>query len=100
MTGAQRDKGHPMEEGGQGPQRAAADDDLALKITHVQMEAAVGAGDAIPLALSGGWLTQYRDASWVQSEICWIRITDEATAAEIDRVAARIAKAVVVEDAD
>jgi hypothetical protein len=92
MTGAPRDTGHPREDGELGPRRAATEDDLALKITRAQMDAAVSSGEAIPLRLSGGWLTRYRDAWWVQSEIGWIRITDEATTADIDHVAARLAE--------
>jgi hypothetical protein len=92
MTGAPRDTGHRMDDGGLEPRRAAAEDDLALKMTRAQMDAAVSSGDAIPLALSGDWLTRYRDAWWVQSEIGWLRITDEATAADIDHVAARLAE--------
>jgi hypothetical protein len=92
MTGAPHDKGHPMEDGGLGPRRAATEDDLALRITRAQMDAAVSAADATPLALSGGWLTRYRDAWWVQSEIGWLRITDEATTADISHVAARLAE--------
>jgi hypothetical protein len=81
-----------MEDGGLGPRRGATEDDLALKITRDQMDAAVSTADATPLTLSGGWLTRYRDAWWVQSEIGWIRITDEVTTADIDRVAARLAE--------
>jgi hypothetical protein len=92
MTGAPHDKGHPMEDGEQRPRRAATEDDLALKIARAQMDAAVSAGDATPLALSGGWLTRYRDAWWVQSEIGWLRVTDEATTADINHVAARLAE--------
>jgi hypothetical protein len=95
MTAAHPDKGHHEHE----PRDTAADYDLPLKITHAQMKAAVGTGEAVPLALSGGWLTRYRDAWWVLSETIWLRITDEATTAEIDHVAARIAEVIVVEDA-
>jgi len=83
-------------DGGSGSRGAAAGDDLTLKITHVEMDAAVSNGEAIPLALSGGWLTHCRDAWWVQSEIGWLRITDEAITADIDHVAARLAE--VAED--
>ena len=62
------------------------------------MDAAVSTADATPLALSGGWLTRYRDAWWVQSEMGWLRITDEATMADIDHVAARLAE--IADDAD
>src|ERR1700733_12346520 len=92
MTGAPHDKSHPMGDGELGPRRAATEDDLALKITRAQMDAAVGTGDATPLAFSGGWLAHYRDAWWVQSEIGWLRITDEATTADIDYVAGRMAE--------
>jgi hypothetical protein len=98
MTGAPHDKGHPHGDGGLEPRRTATEDDLALKITRAQMDAAVSAGDAIPLALSGGWLTRYRDAWWVQSEVGWLHITDEATTADIDHVAVRLAE--IADDAD
>jgi hypothetical protein len=61
------------------------------------MDAAVSAGDAIPLTLGGGWLTGYQGAWWVLSEIGWLRITDEATVADTDHVAARLAE--VADDA-
>jgi hypothetical protein len=92
MTSSRPDKSRPGQDGGSGSRRAAAGDDLALKITHAEMDAAVNIGDAIPLALSGGWLTHYLDAWWVQSEIGWLRVTDEATTADIDHVAARLAE--------
>jgi hypothetical protein len=97
MTGAQPDKGDLAQGGGPGPRRAVAGDGLVLKITHGHMDAAVSAGDAIPLTLGGGWLTGYQDTWWVLSEIGWLRITDEATVADIDHVAARLAE--VAEDA-
>jgi hypothetical protein len=97
LTGAQPEEGHPAEDGGPGPRGEAADDDLGLEITHGQMDAAVSAGDAIPLTLGGGWLTGYRGAWWVLSEIGWLCITDEATVADINHVAARLAE--VAEDA-
>ncbi|HEY6792560.1 MAG TPA: hypothetical protein VI365_35140, partial [Trebonia sp.] len=54
-------------------------------------------GDATPLTLGGGGLTGYQGAWWVLSEIGWLRITDEATVADIDHVTARLAQ--VAEDA-
>jgi hypothetical protein len=60
------------------------------------MDAAVSAGDAVPLTLGGGWLTGYQGAWWVLSEIGWLRVTDEATVADIDHVAARLTE--VAED--
>jgi hypothetical protein len=98
LTGPQPEEGPPPEDAWSEPRGYAADDDLGLEITHAQMDAAVSAGDATPLTLGGGWLTGYQGAWWVLSEIGWLRITDEATVADIDHVAARLAE--VAEDAD
>jgi hypothetical protein len=93
MSRAQSDEGGPAQGGGPGQCRATTGDDLELKITHARMDAAVSTADATPLAIAGGWLACYQDAWWVQSEIGWLRITDEATAADISHVAARLAQA-------
>jgi hypothetical protein len=92
LTGVQPEQGRPPGDAGPEPRGEAADDDLGLQIAHAWMDAAVSAGDATPLALGGGWLARYWGAWWVLSEIGWLRITDEATAADIDHVAARLAE--------
>jgi hypothetical protein len=97
MTEAPRSQKGPPDVGGPPGQRDQAND-LGLEVTHAQMDAAVDGGDTVPLALAGGWLAGYRGAWWVLSEIGWLRVTDEATVADINRVAARLAE--VAEDAD
>jgi hypothetical protein len=92
VTGAQPGKGSPAEGGGPGASGAAAGGGLPLKLTHAWMDAAVSAGDAVPLPLAGGWLAGYQGAWWVLSEIGWLRVTDDATAADISHVAARLAE--------
>ena len=89
MADAQPEQGPPAEGGGPGARG---------EVTHAQMDAAVQAGDAIPLGSAGGWLARYRDAWWVLCGLEWLRITDEATIADIDHVAARLAQ--VAEDAE
>jgi len=97
MSVARQGKGDSARGSGTGPRRGGASDRLALKITRARMAAAIRAGDAIPLELAGGWLARYQDGWWVRSEIGWIRITDEATIADIDHVATRLAE--VADDA-
>jgi len=92
MADAQPEQGPPAEGGGPGARGEVTDHDLVLEVTHAQMDAAVQAGDAIPLGSAGGWLARYRDAWWVLCGLEWLRITDEATIADIDHVAARLAQ--------
>jgi len=95
MTGAQPEKGRFAADSAPWLRGDATDDDLPLEMAHAEMDAAVQTGDAIALNLSGGWLMRYCGAWWVLCGIGWLRLTDEATAADIDHVAARLA-----EDAD
>jgi hypothetical protein len=88
----------PSHDGGLEPHGEDVGDDRELEVTHAQMDAAISTGAATPLALASGWLAGYRDAWWVLSEIGWLRITDEATVADINEVAARLAQ--VAEDTD
>jgi hypothetical protein len=62
-----------------------------LAITHAAMNTAYNKGEAIPLAPTATWLTRYRDAWWVVYERGWLRITDPATAADLDQAATRLA---------
>ncbi len=93
MTWSQPDDGHPAQDSRAEPGREAADDEVVLEITHAQMDAAVSTGDAVPLDLAGDWLARYQDAWWVLAEAGWLRVTDQATAADIDHVAARLTEA-------
>ena len=97
MSGARPGKGDPGQGSGLGPRHAATNDSPALQMTRAWMDAAIRAGDATPLELAGGWLARYQDTWWVRSRNGWLRITDEATIADIDRVAARLAE--VADDA-
>ena len=98
MTGAHPEKGRFAGDSAPWLRGDAMDDDLPLEIAHAEMDAAVQTGDAIALNLSGGWLMRYCGAWWVLCGIGWLRLTDEATAADIDHVAACLAE--VTEDAD
>ena len=62
-------------------------------MTHAAMNAAYDNGDAIPLGPAVAWLTRYREAWWVVYEHGWLRITDAATAQDLDQAAGRLAQA-------
>jgi len=70
-----------------------AANDLPLAVTHVQMNAAYDAGEAIPLGSAVSWLVRYRGAWWVVYERGWLRVTDNATAEDLDRAAVRLTEA-------
>jgi hypothetical protein len=57
------------------------------------MNAAYDNGEAVPLAASMTWLTRYQDAWWVVYERGWLRVTDTATAQDLDQAAVRLAEA-------
>ena len=65
-------------------------DTLPLAVTHAQMNAAYDTGEAVPLAQSCSWLVRYRDAWRVVYEHGWLRVTDTATAEDLDRAASRL----------
>jgi hypothetical protein len=67
--------------------------DGPLVVTHTAMNAAYDDGEAVPLGQSISWLVRYRAAWWVVCERGWLRITDELTAADLDRTAARLTEA-------
>lgn len=66
--------------------------DSPLAVTHAEMNAAYEAGEAIPLAASMSWLIRYQDSWWVVYERGWLRVTDTATAEDLDQAAARLSK--------
>ena len=67
--------------------------DLPLAVTHATMNAAYDNGEAVPLAAAMAWLTRYQDSWWVVYERGWLRVTDIATAQDLDQAAARLANA-------
>jgi hypothetical protein len=67
--------------------------DGALVVTHAAMNAAYDNGEAVPLGQSISWIVRYRDAWWVVYEHGWLRITDEPTTADLDRIAPRLNRA-------
>lgn len=71
----------------------AHDGGAPLAISHAEMNAAYEARHAVPLSASMTWLTRYRDSWWVVYERGWLRVTDTATADDLDQAAARLAKA-------
>jgi hypothetical protein len=79
------------------PAKAASDSaaapQLPLAVTHATMNAAYDNGQAVPLAASMTWLTRYRDSWWVVYERGWLRVTDTATAQDLDQAAVRLAAA-------
>lgn len=70
-----------------------ADAQIPLAVTHAEMNAAYDSGAAVPLGQSVSWLVRYRDAWWVVYERGWLRVTDTATAEDLDQAAARLTEA-------
>ena len=79
------------------PEDSACDapghDRLPAAITHAAMNAAFDEGAAALLSGAANWVVRYRDAWWVVYEHGWLRITDAATAADLDQAAGRLAQA-------
>ena len=75
------------------PASPAAAPQLPLAVTHAAMNTAYDNGQAVPLAASMTWLTRYRDSWWVVYERGWLRVTDTATAQDLDQAAVRLAAA-------
>jgi hypothetical protein len=67
--------------------------ELPLAVTHAAMNAAYDNGQAVPLTASLTWLTRYQDSWWVVYERGWLRVTDTATAEDLDQAAARLTEA-------
>ena len=73
-------------------------DHLPAVITHAAMNAAFDEGNAALLSVAVAWLVRHREAWWVAYERGWLRITDAATAQDLDQAAARLAQAESVAD--
>jgi hypothetical protein len=65
----------------------------APEITHAAMNAAFDEGAATLLSGAVNWVVRYREAWWVVYEHGWLRITDAATAQDLDQAAGRLAQA-------
>jgi hypothetical protein len=74
-------------------QDAPAQDRLPLAVTHAAMNAAFDEGTATLLGAAVAWLVRHSGAWWVVYEHGWLRITDAATAQDLDQAAARLAQA-------
>ena len=74
-------------------QALPGDDHLPAVITHAAMNAAFDEGAAALLGAAVSWLVRHREAWWVVYEHGWLRITDAATAQDLDQAAARLAQA-------
>ena len=74
-------------------QDAPAQDGLPLAVTHAAMNAAFDEGTATLLSAAVAWLVRYRGFWWVVYEHGWLRITDAATAQDLDQAAGRLAQA-------
>jgi hypothetical protein len=72
---------------------AAAPDDPPPAMTHAAMNAAFDEGSAVMLSVAVNWVVRYREAWWVVYERGWLRITDAATAQDLDQAAGRLAQA-------
>ena len=68
-------------------------DHLPAVITHAAMNAAFDEGTAALLSVAVAWLVRHREAWWVAYEHGWLRITDAATAQDLDQAADRLAQA-------
>ena len=73
-------------------------DHLPAVITHAAMNAAFDEGTAALLSVAVPWLVRHREAWWVVYEHGWLRITDAATAQDLDQAAARLAPAEAAAD--
>lgn len=62
-------------------------------MTHAAMNAAFDEGAAVLLSRAVNWVVRYREAWWVVYERGWLRITDAATAKDLDLAAGRLAQA-------
>ena len=56
-------------------------------LAHLQRHAS----SPVPLATSMAWLVRYQEAWWVVYERGWLRVTDTATAEDLDQAAGRLA---------
>ena len=74
---------------------APAQDHPPPEITHAAMNAAFDEGAATLLGGAVNWVVRYREAWWVVYEHGWLRITDAATAQDLDQAAGRLAQAEV-----
>jgi hypothetical protein len=75
---------------------APAQDHPPPEITHAAMNAAFDEGAAALLSVAVNWVVRYREAWWVVYEHGWLRITDDAAAADLDQAAGRLAQAEAV----
>ena len=57
------------------------------------MNTAFDEGAATLLSEAVNWVVRYHGAWWVVYEHGWLRITDRATAADLDQAASRLAQA-------
>jgi hypothetical protein len=62
-------------------------------MTHAAMNAAFDEGAVVLLCGAVNWVVRHRDAWWVVYEHGWLRITDAATAEDLDQAACRLAEA-------
>jgi len=70
-----------------------ARDQLPTVVTHAAMNAAFDVGTAVLLSGEVNWVVRHRNAWWVVYEHGWLRITDAATAQDLDHAASRLAQA-------
>ena len=66
---------------------------LPAAMTHAAMNAAFDEGAAVLLGRAVNWVAHHRGAWWVVYEHGWLRVTDQATAEDLDRAAVRLARA-------
>jgi hypothetical protein len=67
-------------------------------MTHAGMNAAFDEGTAALLSAGVAWVVRHREAWWVAYERGSLRITDAATAQDLDQAAARLAQAEATAD--
>jgi hypothetical protein len=64
-----------------------------LELSHAAMNLAYRDGLSTLFGLTVPWIMRYQDSWWVLYEGGWLRITDQPTAADLDRLAVQMSQA-------
>ena len=87
----------PTAGGGLAPDPGGADPaagaEAGLELSHAAMNTAYREGLSTPFSLTVPWIMRYLASWWVLYERGWLRITDELTASDLDRLAAQMGQA-------
>lgn len=85
---------YPHEPGSDGPTVLTPGDahpasEVPLSVSHAYMNAARAGGEVVSLGPDVPWIVRHQDFWWVAGERAWLRVTDDAVAAELDDAAIR-----------